>query len=227
MRFSSNFTVSAVLTSPATDSSLDADGTNCWACLWIEWNKYWLAFTEESHIVYDLCSIWSVAHLSSNSKPVPSSGNVTSGSSSSGTSTIFSNDDRNRFCSCEIEEFDRLMSSLMDGDGVIAARELQYDWLKRIHYCSIYNLIPNEEFWHLSIYLISDIEFLISLRSRFSAIAFNSADDWVEDDADMWCNLCDDDALATRDVVVLDFVDDVLLLKTCWKIGKFQSKKHQ
>lgn len=57
------------------------------------------------------------------------------------------------------------------------------------------------------------MEFLISFRSRFSAIAFSS--DWVEEEADMWCNLCDDDALATRDVVVLDFVDDVLLLKTC------------
>lgn len=57
------------------------------------------------------------------------------------------------------------------------------------------------------------MEFLISLRSRFNAIAFISDDDWVDDVEDMWCNLCEDeDALATRDVVVLDFVDDVLLL---------------
>lgn len=64
------------------------------------------------------------------------------------------------------------------------------------------------------------MEFFISLRSRFKAIAFSSDDDWVEDDDDedddaMWCNLCDDDALATRDVVVLDLVDDELLLNTC------------
>lgn len=60
------------------------------------------------------------------------------------------------------------------------------------------------------------MEFFISFRSRFKAIAFSSADDWAEDDDAMWCNLCDDDALATRDVVVLDLVDDVLLLNTCW-----------
>lgn len=65
------------------------------------------------------------------------------------------------------------------------------------------------------VYLISDIEFFISLRSRFKAIAFSSEDDWEEDDDAMWCNLCDDDALATRDVVVLDLVDDELLLNTC------------
>lgn len=52
----------------------------------------------------------------------------------------------------------------------------------------------------------------MSLRSRFNAIAFSSDDDCVEDEEDTWCNLCDDEALATRDVVVLDFVDDVLLL---------------
>lgn len=68
-------------------------------------------------------------YLSSNSKsrPLPSSGNVTRGSSSSGTSTIFSNDDRNRFCNCEIDEFDRLISSVMDGVGVIDARELEVE----------------------------------------------------------------------------------------------------
>lgn len=65
-------------------------------------------------------------------------------------------------------------------------------------------------------YLISDIEFLISFRSRFNAIAFISEDDCIEDvEDDMWCSFCDDEAFATRDVVVLDFVeDDVLLLRT-------------
>lgn len=79
------------------------------------------------------------------------------------------------------------------------------------------------------VYLISDMEFFISLRSRFKAIALSSDDDWVEDDDAMWCNLCDDDALATRDVVVLDLVDDVLLLNTCYdfthKLTKPNPKK--
>lgn len=81
----------------------------------------------------------------------------------------------------------------------------------------------------MRVYLISDIEFLISLRSRFKAIAFSSADDWVEDDDDdddaMWCNLCDDDALATRDVVVLDLVDDELLLNTCADLIRKDQKR--
>lgn len=70
-------------------------------------------------------------------------------------------------------------------------------------------------------YLISDMEFLISFRSRFSAIAFISDDDCIEDvEEEMWCNFCDDDALATRDVVVLDFVDDELLLLSTWSMCK-------
>lgn len=69
------------------------------------------------------------------------------------------------------------------------------------------------------------MEFLISLRSRLSAIALSSDDDWVDEEADIWCNLCDDDALATRDVVVLDdLLDDELLLKTCWINEKTRKK---
>lgn len=66
-------------------------------------------------------------HLSSNSRPVLSSGNVTSGSSSSGTSTIFSREDLNLFCSSDmVDEFDRpVISSFIDGDCVIDAKELK------------------------------------------------------------------------------------------------------
>lgn len=53
----------------------------------------------------------------------------------------------------------------------------------------------------------------MSFRSRLSANAFISDEDWdEEEEEDKWCNLCDDEVLATRDVVVLDFVEDVLLL---------------
>lgn len=75
-------------------------------------------------------------HLNSNSKsrPVPSSGNVTSGSSLSGTSTIFSKDDRNRFCNSDmVDEFDKLISSVViDGGCAIDANELK-TWAKNMN----------------------------------------------------------------------------------------------
>lgn len=58
--------------------------------------------------------------------------------------------------------------------------------------------------------LISDMELWISLKSRLSAAIRYSLPTFISDD--MWCRRCDDDVLATRDVVVLDFVDDVVLL---------------
>lgn len=67
---------------------------------------------------------------------------------------------------------------------------------------------------------ISDIEFCISLRFclNFNPCIsdFDIDDDDDEDDV-TWCKRCEDDVLATRDVVVLDFVDDVLLFSTCIK----------
>lgn len=58
---------------------------------------------------------------------------------------------------------------------------------------------------------ISDIEFLISLKSRFNACAFISDVDDVT-----WCNRCDEEVLATRDVVVLLVDDELLLFTTYW-----------
>lgn len=54
--------------------------------------------------------------------------------------------------------------------------------------------------------LISDIELLMSVRSRLRALAFISAVDDV-----MWCRRCEDEA--TRDVVVLDDVCLLLVLE--------------
>lgn len=64
----------------------------------------------------------------------------------------------------------------------------------------------------------SDMEFFISFKSRFNAIALISDEDKDDDDVDeeTWCKRCDDDVFATRDVVVLDLVDDVLLLFSTW-----------
>lgn len=64
--------------------------------------------------------------------------------------------------------------------------------------------------------LISDMEFLRSLKSLCKASVFNSDDD-DDDDSTCW-RRCDElELFAIRDVVVLDFVvDDVeLLLSTC------------
>lgn len=82
-------------------------------------------FTLNVHLSVDVARCQS--YLRSNSRSVPSSGKVTSGSSSSGTSTIFSNEDRNRFCSCDmVDELERLvMSSDIDGDCAIDAKELK------------------------------------------------------------------------------------------------------
>lgn len=49
----------------------------------------------------------------------------------------------------------------------------------------------------------------MSLKSRLSAAMRNSLPTFISDDL---CRRCDDDVFATRDVVVLDFVEDVLLL---------------
>lgn len=57
--------------------------------------------------------------------------------------------------------------------------------------------------------LISDMELWMSLKSRFSAAMRNSLPTFISDDL---CRRCDDDVFATRDVVVLDFVEDELLL---------------
>lgn len=102
-----------------------------------------------------------------------------------------------------------MISSVIDGGCVIAASEL-----KMIEIWTIPSVLHEKKISEC--YLISDIEFLISFRSRFNAIAFISEDDCIEDvEDDMWCSFCDDEAFATRDVVVLDFVeDDVLLLRT-------------
>lgn len=58
---------------------------------------------------------------------LPSSGKVTRGSSLSGTSTMFSNDDLNLLCnSFIVDEFERLTSSsVIDVGCVMEARELK------------------------------------------------------------------------------------------------------
>lgn len=65
--------------------------------------------------------------------------------------------------------------------------------------------------------LISDMEFFISLKSRCNARLFISDEDNDDDDDDRTCCKRCDELLATRDVVVLDFVvdDELLLFNIC------------
>lgn len=124
------------------------------------------------------------------------SGKVTNGSVSS-SSTIFSSDERNRIC------------SWLSADGFVSFISLAIvGWVRLI--------VTN-----------SDMEFFMSFKSRFNAIALISDVDDDDDDVDedTWCKRCDDDVLATRDVVVLDLVDDVLLLFNTWANEKKQKQK--
>lgn len=138
---------------------------------------------------------------SSNSLVGVSSGNVTRGSSasSSSPSTMFSSDDLNLIC------------NWLSADGLDSFNSLPIvGWVRLI--------VAN-----------SDIEFFMSFKSRFNAIALISDVDDNDDDVDedIWCKRCDDDVFATRDVVVLDLVDDVLLLFRTWvcEHAKCKSKK--
>lgn len=146
--------------------------------------KWSLAMDRSPVVVHGNCV---ACNSNSNSLVGVSSGNVTNGSSSpSSPSTIFSNEDRKRICS----------------------------WLSADGFDS-FNSVPIVG-WVRLIVANSDMEFFISLKSRFNANALISdevdEDDEDDVDEDTWCKRCDDDVLATRDVVVLDFVDDVLLL---------------
>lgn len=218
MRFSSNFTVSAVVISPATDSSLDTDGTNCWACL-SNWNEQTLDFRSCLSMGRGLnltlvliLNLYRCLHREMWPKALHHRAHQQYFLMM--IVTVF----------VSVKSMNWIDSCLQLSMVMVSLKPKNYK-NKFMKFELISSVWIDTNLFAFRNYLISDMEFLISLRSRLSAIALSSDDDWVDEEADIWCNLCDDDALATRDVVVLDdLLDDELLLKTCWINEKTRKK---